>query len=147
MAVHESDPLLAGNKVKTTTAARSNTKRMSSTKILLGVTTTLIIISTVAVLCHNKNTFRTQQKEWWQDTPNVPTIHTHISSFVPKIENSDGQLRWGVLGLGRIASDFTSALKSEGANVTAVAAGSLLNATSRAQAFARLFDIPQSYGT
>lgn len=54
------------------------------------------------------------------------------------------QLRWGILGAGRIAHDFTSALVACGCIVTAVATS---NDYSRAESFANAFDIPNYYGT
>ena len=42
------------------------------------------------------------------------------------------RIRWGILGAGRISNDFVCALRSTGANVTAVAASRL----DKAQAFA-----------
>jgi len=62
-------------------------------------------------------------------------------------------LRWAVLGAGRIAHDFTSALVSSGCTVTAVAAmhnyngEKHLSALYRAESFAKTFSIPNYYGT
>eukprot|EP00475_Leptophrys_vorax_P000955 TRINITY_DN104_c0_g1_i2.p1 TRINITY_DN104_c0_g1~~TRINITY_DN104_c0_g1_i2.p1 ORF type:complete len:381 (+),score=132.11 TRINITY_DN104_c0_g1_i2:54-1196(+) len=55
--------------------------------------------------------------------------------------------RWGILGPGRIASDFAGSLTIAGANVTAVAAGTLPNTLARAQAFAQTWNIPTAYGS
>ncbi|KAL7500403.1 hypothetical protein ACHAWT_008157 [Skeletonema menzelii] len=52
-------------------------------------------------------------------------------------------LRWAILGAGRIAHDFTSALVTSGCNVTAV----YRSALSRAESFANTFSIPNYYGT
>jgi hypothetical protein len=60
------------------------------------------------------------------------------------VSASATQLRWGILGAGRIAHDFTSALVSSGCKVTAVATS---NDYSRAKSFANAFDIPNYYGT
>ena len=49
--------------------------------------------------------------------------------------------------MGRIARDFTTALMMTDANVTAVAAGSLPNATLRAKTFAEVYNVPKSYGS
>jgi len=62
-------------------------------------------------------------------------------------------LRWAILGAGRIAHDFTSALVTSGCNVTAVAAAhnydgvKYRSALSRAESFANTFSIPNYYGT
>lgn len=55
-------------------------------------------------------------------------------------------LRWGIVGAGRIAHDFTAALLSSGCTVTAVAT---MNNLSHAQTFAtsNSFSIPNFYGT
>jgi dihydrodiol dehydrogenase / D-xylose 1-dehydrogenase (NADP) len=58
-----------------------------------------------------------------------------------------GPIRWGILGPGRIAHDFAGALRAAGSEITAVAAGSLPMPLERAQAFAKLFDIPNAYGS
>ena len=84
--------------------------------------------------------------QWWQGSQ-VTTTETYLPGLLPKTTNERRKLRWGILGLGRIAHDFTTALIMSGANVTAAAAGSLPNATLRANAFAKLYDVPQSYGT
>jgi dihydrodiol dehydrogenase / D-xylose 1-dehydrogenase (NADP) len=55
--------------------------------------------------------------------------------------------RWGIMGPGRIASDFTGSLRIAGANVTAVAAGTLPNTLERAQKFANVWEIPNAYGS
>eukprot|EP00475_Leptophrys_vorax_P013647 TRINITY_DN20014_c0_g3_i1.p2 TRINITY_DN20014_c0_g3~~TRINITY_DN20014_c0_g3_i1.p2 ORF type:complete len:382 (+),score=95.52 TRINITY_DN20014_c0_g3_i1:53-1198(+) len=60
---------------------------------------------------------------------------------------SAGTIRWGILGPGKIAHDFAGALRSAGSEITAVAAGSLPHPLERAQAFAKLFDIPNAYGS
>jgi len=96
---------------------------------------------------------------WWCST-DVTTTETFLPGLLPDQPNHSSsrhnknstnkrkrKLRWGVLGLGRIAKDFTTALRMTGADVTAAAAGSLPNATARARAFAKLYSIPQSYGS
>jgi predicted dehydrogenase len=71
----------------------------------------------------------------------------------PKDHNTPTPLRWGILGAGRIAHDFASALVSSGCNVTAVAAmynyngEKHLSALSRAESFATKFSIPNYYST
>jgi len=58
-------------------------------------------------------------------------------------------LRWGILGPGRIAHDFTSTLLVSGCTVTAVAAShdnEITSAHSRAKMFAERFSIPNYYG-
>jgi hypothetical protein len=50
--------------------------------------------------------------------------------------------RWGIVGLGRVANDFCEILTMMGANITAVAAGSLPNSKARAEEFANKFNIP-----
>eukprot|EP01041_Mallomonas_annulata_P009527 gene9527-19814_t len=55
--------------------------------------------------------------------------------------------RWAIAGLGHIARDFCVVLSMTGANITAVAAGSLPESTSRALDFANEFNIPYSYGS
>ncbi|EED86911.1 oxidoreductase [Thalassiosira pseudonana CCMP1335] len=59
------------------------------------------------------------------------------------IHKSPYPLRWGILGPGRIANDFTSTLLTSGCTVSAVASSSL----SRAQSFAQHFGIPSHYGS
>lgn len=59
------------------------------------------------------------------------------------IHKSSYPLRWGILGPGRIANDFTSTLLTSGCTVSAVASSSL----SRAQSFAQHFGIPSHYGS
>lgn len=94
---------------------------------------------------------------WWSTSP-VNVTETYLPgqllndghtlrghSAIPKA--SERKLRWGILGLGRIAKDFAVALKMTGADITSVAAGSLPNATARAQAFANTYSVPQSWGT
>jgi hypothetical protein len=58
-------------------------------------------------------------------------------------------LRWGIVGLGRISDDFAVALLIAGANLTAVAAGSLPHAKSRSIAFGQRFGLPKAkcYGS
>lgn len=88
----------------------------------------------------------------WSRLPEVERKETKLPGNDPVSspflrDKTDIQLRWGVLGLGRIARDFTTTLKMSGANVTAVAAGSLPNAKARAKAFAEIYSVPQSYGS
>ena len=73
-----------------------------------------------------------------QQQHHVGTNNTEVASA------SATQLRWGILGAGRIAHDFTSALVASGCKVTAVATS---NDYSRAKSFANAFDIPNYYGT
>jgi predicted dehydrogenase len=67
--------------------------------------------------------------------------------------NKPTPLRWGILGAGRIAHDFASALVSSGCTITAVAAmhnyngEKHLSALSRAESFANTFSIANYYGT
>ncbi|KAL7459731.1 hypothetical protein ACHAWC_011939 [Mediolabrus comicus] len=71
--------------------------------------------------------------------------HNHVDTNNTKVASTSAtQLRWGILGAGRIAHDFTSALVSSGCKVTAVATS---NDYSRAKSFANAFDIPNYYGT
>ena len=86
----------------------------------------------------------------WSHSPEVERKETILPGIDPVSYlrgKTDMQLRWGVLGLGRIARDFTSTLIMSGANVTAVAAGSLPNAKARAKAFAEIYSVPQFYGS
>ncbi len=91
--------------------------------------------------------------EWWEEQDHdVPTTTTVLVSGDDELWKGGGadassQLRWGILGLGRIARDFTTALKMTGANVTAVAAGSLPESHKRARAFAQTFHIANHYGS
>ena len=106
---------------------------------------------------NNSNTnYINHDRDWWMSTPHVETLETVIPGRIPLLlptgktappPQQQQPLRWGVLGLGRIAHDFSTALKMSGAHITAVAAGSLPNATGRAQAFAKLYGVPTSYGT
>jgi hypothetical protein len=50
-------------------------------------------------------------------------------------------LRWGIVGLGRISDDFAVALLIAGANLTAVAAGSLPHSKSRSITFGQKFGV------
>lgn len=83
----------------------------------------------------------------------VETTETYLPGSIPKsllLRNAKPNIRhlnWGILGLGRIARDFTTALKMTKSHVTAVAAGSLPNASARAQAFADRYSVPKSYGS
>ncbi|KAL7544102.1 hypothetical protein ACHAXR_013580 [Thalassiosira sp. AJA248-18] len=60
-------------------------------------------------------------------------------------------IRWGILGPGRIAHDFTSTLIVSGCNVTAVAAShnytttETMHSSARAKKFAKLFSISNYY--
>ena len=66
-------------------------------------------------------------------------------------DDDTNKIRWAILGVGRIAHDFTSALVSSGCTVTAVAAAhnyngeKHLSALSRAETFASTFSIPKYY--
>lgn len=60
---------------------------------------------------------------------------------------SEPRLAWGIVGAGRISHEFAVGLKVLGANVTAVAAGSLPKALSRAEIFAATFGVPKAYGS
>ncbi|CAB9517627.1 Trans-1,2-dihydrobenzene-1,2-diol dehydrogenase [Seminavis robusta] len=91
---------------------------------------------------------------WWETSNHVDTTYTKLQGSLPapiisaKDSKRTNNLRWGIVGLGRIARDFTTALTMAGANITAVAAGSLPNATARARHFANLYNnIPHSYGS
>ena len=53
------------------------------------------------------------------------------------------ELRWGILGSGKICSDFANALRALGYPITAVAAST----AERAAAFAKSFGVPTSYGS
>lgn len=65
----------------------------------------------------------------------------------PPSPPSDPRVGWGIVGAGRISHEFAVALKVLGANMTAVAAGSLPHALSRAEAFAATFGILSAYGS
>jgi len=67
-----------------------------------------------------------------------------VSLFI--VCNADS-IRWGILGPGRIAKDFTMALKMSESNVVAVAAGSLPNTLERATRFANYYNISKAYGS
>ena len=54
-----------------------------------------------------------------------------------------GTLRWGILGAGGIAAEFTNDLNVTGQTVTAVGSRS----QEKADAFAKRFDIPLAYGS
>ena len=54
---------------------------------------------------------------------------------------------WGIAGLGHIAHDFCVVLTMTGANISAVAAGSLPDTLIRARSFADEFDILTGYGS
>jgi hypothetical protein len=84
--------------------------------------------------------FTTDTKES-QVPPILPSSQTHFGSNMT--------LRWGIVGLGRISSDFAVALYIAGANLTAVAAGSLPHSQQRAIEFGEKFNVPKSkcYGT
>jgi len=55
--------------------------------------------------------------------------------------------RWGIVGPGRIARDFTAAIVTMGSTVHAVAAGALPGSTERAAEFAKFYGIPHAYGS
>mmetsp|Transcript_7010 Transcript_7010/g.18297 ORF Transcript_7010/g.18297 Transcript_7010/m.18297 type:complete len:480 (+) Transcript_7010:98-1537(+) len=75
------------------------------------------------------------------DAEGIPTLSDMLLA-------NGSRVVWGICGAGRIAHDFTAALKAMGAEVGAVAAGSLLgNTTGRAAEFARVYSIPVSYGS
>lgn len=57
------------------------------------------------------------------------------------------RVRWGIVGPGRIARDFTAAITTMGSTVHAVAAGSLPGAAERAAVFAAFYGIPRAYGS
>jgi len=67
-----------------------------------------------------------------------------VSLFIVCNANS---IRWGILGPGRIAKDFTMALLMSERNVVAVAAGSLPNTLERATRFAEYYNISKAYGS
>ena len=101
-----------------------------------------------SIVTHEGITDSESQCFW--PSPNVETTETVLPGEIPKPmlhDNNTRQLRWGILGLGRIANDFTTALKMAGADVRAAAAGSLPNTTARAKAFAKRYSIPKSYGS
>ena len=83
--------------------------------------------------------------EWWWEHDNIPTTTTYLPGDI-SIHNLTS-LRWGILGLGRIARDFCTALKMTKSNITAVAAGSLPNSYLRAQQFANVYNISTYYGS
>jgi len=87
----------------------------------------------------------TTKEEWWEPVP-VQTSTVRLPGQIT-IRTDQDSLRWGILGLGRIAHDFATALKMVGANVTAVAAGSLPHARDRARQFALIYQVPRHYGT
>jgi hypothetical protein len=78
----------------------------------------------------------------------IPELTTSGLPAMSDVLPKDGtRVRWGILGPGRIAHDFTAALRAMGAHVNAVAAGSLPNALERAQTFADFYAIPRAYGS
>jgi predicted dehydrogenase len=130
-------------------------KNSSLPLFLFGMATIAFFAHMASIQWHRTSNFlsehdrHTQDSQWWQTSNRVSTTTTHLSGLVypPPTRLGQRQLRWGVLGLGRIAQDFTAALILTGANVTAVAAGSLPNASLRAKHFAERYNVPTSYGT
>lgn len=83
-------------------------------------------------------------------SPSSPTLFGRTDNDEAFSSKREPVLRWGILGPGRIAHDFTSVLIVSGCNVTAVAAShddEVSSAISRAQTFAELFSIPNYYGS
>lgn len=89
-----------------------------------------------------------EEHYWWlEDHVDVSVVTLPGDEIILQRPIQQDQLRWGILGLGRIAEDFTTALKMTGATITAVAAGSLPNTKQRAQDFAQRFHIETFYGS
>lgn len=107
-------------------------------------------------LLHHHEETTLEDLQWWEEPTNITTTLILLDSifgdkykhdFLDNKDNSHINLRWGILGAGRIARDFTMALRMAGSHVQAVAAGSLPHALQRAQAFADTYEIPHAYGT
>lgn len=90
---------------------------------------------------------RSKPLEWWQHDQNVVEQRIDLSVDDARKKMKQTSLRWGILGLGRIARDFTTALLVSGSNVTAVAAGSLPRRKHRAEVFAQTYSIQNYYGS
>jgi hypothetical protein len=78
-----------------------------------------------------------------------PLVSASTESVLDSPLSMNLTLRWGIAGLGRISDDFAVALSIAGANITAVAAGSLPHSKSRALKFGQRFGVLPSrcYGS
>eukprot|EP00804_Cyclotella_cryptica_P012963 CCRYP_002311-RA/>CCRYP_002311-RA protein AED:0.01 eAED:0.01 QI:293/1/1/1/1/1/2/3663/565 len=139
----------------TTTTSTSRTRRMTR-RLRLPIALALSIAIALALLFLRDSTRRQisytptiRQDAVENITPQKTVMSPPSPSFyLPALNaneilrrSSNTGLRWGILGLGRIAHDFTSALVVSGCNVTAVASTSSI----RAESFAQHFSIPIHY--
>eukprot|EP00977_Amphora_coffeiformis_P012569 scaffold3134_cov182-Amphora_coffeaeformis.AAC.6 len=91
--------------------------------------------------------------QWWEEASSIPTTQKSLpapsmwQAHVSGDKQFSHELRWGILGAGRIARDFTTALRMAGSHVQAVAAASLPHGHARAEAFASNYEIPHYYGS
>jgi predicted dehydrogenase len=100
--------------------------------------TVAVVLLVVTLLSHPESTQHASAASAFDPVP---------SELPPTPPPSDPRVGWGIVGAGRISHEFAVALKVLGANITAVAAGSLPHAQSRAEAFAATFGVPNAYGS
>jgi hypothetical protein len=111
-----------------------------SKKFFVTILCVILIISSLGIIFHQQQ----QPSLSFLASPLGSTAPTSIASLPMNLT-----LRWGIAGLGRISDDFAVALWIAGANITAVAAGSLPHPKARALKFGERFGVlPSScYGS